>query len=509
MDKLKVMFTDRRMLIVFLLGFASGLPLLLTGSTLQAWCKDSGMDLTTIGLFSLVGLPYTLKFLWSPVLDWIVPPFMGRRRGWLLMTQIGLIATLIGLAMTDPKSGSSLVAVMALLVAFMSATQDIGIDAYQIEILPKEQYGLGNQLYILGYRVGMLAAGAGTLILADMMSWQMVYFVMAGTMAVGVLTTFFAREPKIEGTTPRNFKDAVWEPLKDFFSPSGSHKGKALWILAFFLLYKIGVDMAATMSTPFYMDLNFSKTDIGTMSKAVGLWATIAGGLLGGIGVVYFGIRRSLWAFGIFQGVACLSYAWLAYYVGSTGVPAAWALGVSISVENLAVGMATAAYATFMGSLVNTRFTATQYALLSSLMGMPRVFAGPFAGWTAQNLGWSAFFIFCSAAAIPGLLILLKLKGAGEAAASSNAAVKTDEANAPANDFVIQNSATTPNVTLSPQVRVIGVPYTNDNESFDDASVPFVRATGTSGASGRSDIDDRANTGTGAPTNERSSDSSL
>lgn len=455
MEKLKVLFTDRKMLIVFLLGFASGLPLLLTGSTLQAWCKDSGMDLTTIGLFSLVGLPYTLKFLWSPALDWIVPPFMGRRRGWLMMTQVGLMMALVALAFTDPKSGSTLVAAMALLVSFMSATQDIGIDAYQIEILPKEQYGLGNQLYILGYRVGMLAAGAGTLILADVMSWQMVYFVMAATMGIGLLTTFFAKEPKIEGATPRNFGEAVWEPLKDFFSPSGSHKGKALWILGFFLLYKIGVDMASTMSTPFYMDLQFSKSTIGTMSKAVGLWATIAGGLLGGIGVVYFGIRRSLWAFGTFQAVACLSYAWLAWFATANG-PQAWALGVSISFENLAVGMATAAYATYMGSLVNKRYTATQYALLSSLMGMPRVFAGPFAGWTAQTVGWSTFFVFCSVAAIPGLLILLKLR-----------------------DTTADASTTAPSAAnTAEKTRVIGIPYAGAApEAFDDASIGFVRAT--------------------------------
>jgi len=241
----------------------------------------------------------------------------------------------------------------------------------------------------------------------------MVYLVMAAVMGLGLVTTFFAKEPVIEGRVPRKFTEAVWEPLKDFFSTSGSHKGMALWILAFFLLYRVGVDMAATMSTPFYMDLHFTKSVIGTMSKAVGLWATIAGGLIGGFGVIYLGIRRSLFIFGAFQAVACLSYAWLASYTASTGIPAAWALGVSISFENLGVGMATAAYATFMGSLVNKRFTATQYALLSSLMAMPRMIAGPFAGWTAQNFGWIPFFVFCSFAAIPGLLILMKLKEAG------------------------------------------------------------------------------------------------
>ncbi|MES2963570.1 MAG: AmpG family muropeptide MFS transporter [Bdellovibrionota bacterium] len=469
MEKLKALFSDRRMFIVFMMGFASGLPYLLTASTLQAWCKDAGMDLTTIGFFTLVTLPYSLKFLWAPVMDWIVPkgmgPGIGRRKAWLLISQVGLIAALVGLSMTNPSTNIALMAIMAFFVCFMSATQDVVIDAYQIEYLPKEQYALGNQLYIIGYRIAMIVAGAGTLMMTDVMSWKMVYLVMAATMGLALVTTFFAKEPTIEGKIPRGFVEAVWEPLKDFFSTNGSHKGKALWILAFFLVYKLGADMASIASTPFYMDLGFTKPIIGQMSKAVGLWATIGGGIAGAVGVVYFGIRRSLWAFGIFQGLACFSFVWLNSYVAGMSNPPAWALGISISFENVAVGMATAAFCAYMGSLVNRRYTATQYAILSSLMSLPRTLAGPFTLWTAQTLGYSTLFVICASASIPGLLILLKLRGVGGDVATAGASTTAT---------AIASAATeTP-------VRVIGVPYAaaSETEAFDDASVGFVRVSG-------------------------------
>jgi PAT family beta-lactamase induction signal transducer AmpG len=410
MDKFKKLISDRRMFIVFMMGFSSGLPLLLTGSTLQAWCKEGGMDLTQIGLFALVGIPYTLKFIWSPMLDWIVPPFFGRRRGWLLISQLGLVVALIALAFSDPHQGSFGIAICAVMVAFLSATQDIGIDAYQLEILPTESYGLGNQIYILGYRLGMLLAGGGSLILADMMSWRNVYFLMAAAMGVGIVTTLFAPEPKLAAAPPKSMAEAVVEPLKDFFSTKGSLKGKAFWILGFFLLYKVGSDMATALTTPYYLELGFTKTQIGTVVKVFGLWATITGGLIGGAAVMYMGIRRSLWVFGVIQGLANLSFAWLGHFVAATGTASVAALATAVSIENLAAGLGTAAYATFMGSLVNKRFTATQYALLSSLMGMTRVFGAAPTGWLASHMGWSAFFIFCSAASLPGLLLLFKVR---------------------------------------------------------------------------------------------------
>lgn len=410
MEKFKRLITDRKMFIVFLMGFSSGLPLLLTGSTLQAWCQESGMDLTKIGLFALVGIPYTLKFLWSPLLDWVTPPFLGRRRGWLLISQLGLMAALVGLALSDPHQGSWMIAGFALVVAFLSATQDIGIDAYQLEILPTESYGLGNQFYILGYRIGMIVAGSGSLILADNMPWRAVYFVMAGVMGFGVLTTIFSPEPKTQGAPLRTLNEAVIQPLKDFFSAKGSFKGQALWVIGFFLLYKIGGDMATALTTPYYLQLGFTKTQIGTVAKLYGLWATIIGGLIGGAAIVYIGIYRSLWIFGILQALANMSFAWLGHFVASTGVASATALATAISIENLAAGLGTAAYATYMGSLVNKRFTATQYALLSSFMGMTRVYGAAPTGWLVSQMGWSVFFVFCSGASIPGLLLLFKLK---------------------------------------------------------------------------------------------------
>lgn len=411
MDKLKLIFTDRRMLICFMLGFASGLPLLLTGSTLQAWCKEAGMDLTDIGLLALVGTPYTIKFLWSPVLDWIVPAAFGRRRGWLVITQIGLMLALAGMAVSNPHTTPTMLAVFALGVAFLSATQDIAIDAYQIELLPTELYGLGNQLYILGYRIGMLLASSGSLILADHMSWTFVYFIMAATMLVALVTTALSPEPPLHGSHPATFAEAVWEPLKDFFSPSGSLHGRALWVIGFFLLYKIGGDMASAMTMPLYLDLGYSKTEIGAVAKAFGLGATIVGGLIGGGAVVFLGLRKSLWIFGVVQGLGNLSFAWLAATVGVHAAnPSLTALATAISVENLAAGLGTAAYTTFMGSLVNKRFTATQYALLSSLMGIPRVFGAAPTGWMAKNMGWETYFAFCALISIPGLLVLLKIQ---------------------------------------------------------------------------------------------------
>jgi MFS transporter, PAT family, beta-lactamase induction signal transducer AmpG len=411
---LKLLFSDRRMLIVFLLGFVGGLPLLLTGSTLQAWCTEAGMDLSYIGAFALVGTPYTLKFIWAPILDRFVPPFLGRRRGWLLISQLGLILSLIGMAFSHPTQTPWLMFSFTLAVAFMSATQDIGIDAYIIEILEPELYGLGSQLYVLGYRIGMILAGAGSLMLAHKLSWPTVYLIMAAVMLAGIATSLLATEPKVLGTIPRSFNEAVVDPLLDFLSPNGSLQGQALWVFAFFTLYKIGGDMATGLTTPFYLSLGFNKLEIGSIVKGFGVAATIFGGLAGGSGVLFLGLRRSLWIFGIIQAVSYLSFAWLDQYIHFLGNESSamnlTALAIAISVENFAAGLGTAAYTTFMGSMINRRFTATQFAILSSLMGLPRVFGASITGVLAKQMGWTNFFVFCSLASIPGLLILLKLK---------------------------------------------------------------------------------------------------
>lgn len=385
-----------RMLVAFVMGFSCGVPLLLTSSVLQAWMTEQGVDLSVIGLFSLVGLPYTLKFLWAPVFDRFTLPLFGRRRGWLLLFQLVLILALVFLGLTDPGHSPWLVALAAFFVTFFSASQDIVVDAYRREDLSDNQLGLGSSLYVNGYRVGMLLAGSGGLILADHYSFAQVYLLMAASLLVGIVTTLVCREPPQVKGTPRNFREAVVLPFADYFT-----RDRALLILLFILLYKIGDQMASTMTTPFYLSLGFSKTEIGTVAKLFGFWATIAGGLAGGVILLRIGIVRSLWIFGMLQAVSTLGFSLLALLGNS--LPGLTAV---IVFENLSGGMGTSAYVAYMASLTNRKFTATQYALLSSCMGIPRVLAAAPTGWMAESMGWAVFFLGCTVVALPGLLLL-------------------------------------------------------------------------------------------------------
>ena len=386
------------MLVALVMGFACGLPLLLTISLLQAWMKEEGVDLAVIGMMALVGIPYTLKFLWAPFLDRFTLPFLGRRRGWLLIAQVALIFSIAGLGFTDPGYSPWMVAFAAFLVTFFSASQDIVVDAYRREDFPDEELGLASSLYINGYRVGMLLASGGGLIMADHMPFSAVYLIMAACMLPGVLTTLMAHEPEISVRTPETMKEAIFDPLVEYFSRKG-----ALWILAFILFYKIGDTMASAMTMPFYLDIGFSKTEIGAVVKFFGFWATIAGTLAGGVLMLRLGINRSLWVFGFLQAMSTACFAILARIGHSVT-----ALSSVIAFENLSSGMGTAAYAAFMASITNKKFTATQYALLTSLMGVPRVIASAPTGFLARSLGWESFFIACTLIAIPGMLLLLK-----------------------------------------------------------------------------------------------------
>lgn len=398
----RVVFS-RRMLVALLMGFACGLPLLLTVSLLQAWMMEAGVDLTVIGLMALVGLPYTLKFLWAPIVDRFTLPFLGRRRGWLVVIQLALMGAIVGLALTDPARNPWMVASAAFLVTFFSASQDIVADAYRREDLADEELGLGSSLYINGYRLGMLLASGGGLIMADHMPFPAVYLVMAACLLPGVVTTLLAPEPETPAGTPKSLKEAALEPLIEYFNRSS-----ALWMLGFILLYKIGDAMATTMTTPFYLDLGFSKSEIGAVVKLFGFWATIAGSVVGGILMIRVGIRRSLWIFGFLQAASTGCFAVLARIGNSLPLLA----GV-VTFENLSSGMGTAAFVAFMASITNKKFTATQYALLSSLMGVPRVMAAAPTGFLAQFLGWESFFIFCALIAVPGMLLLLKFAPGG------------------------------------------------------------------------------------------------
>ena len=400
---------SRKMLVSLVMGFACGLPLLLTMSLLQARMKDEGVDLTVIGLVNLVQIPYTWKFLWAPFLDRFIPPFLGRRKGWLAMAQIALILSIAGLGYSNPVDRFDLMVATAICVAFFSATQDIVVDAYRREDLSDEELGLGSSLYIYGYRMGMLLASGGGLILADRMPWPHVYLIMCACMLPAVAVTFLTPEPPIAAGSPATLKEAVVWPLLDYFK-----RKHAFLILAFILLYKIGDTMASAMTMPFYLEIGFTKTQVGAVVKIFGFWATIGGTLLGGIMMLRLGINRSLWIFGVLQALSTACFAALARIGANLA-----ALSGVIAFENLSSGMGTAAYMAYMASITNRKFTATQYALLTSLMAFPRVLASAPTGFLAKHMGWEAFFVACALAAIPGMLLLFKVASWGEQSAQT------------------------------------------------------------------------------------------
>jgi len=386
------------MLVALMMGFSCGLPLLLTITVLQAWMKAEGVDLSVIGLMSLVGLPYTVKFLWAPFLDRYIPPLFGRRRGWLIIAQSGLMLSIISLGAANPAAHPGMMAFTAFLVTFFSASQDIAVDAYRREDIPDDELGFASSLYINGYRMGMLLAGGGGLILADHIPFSMVYLLMGVCLLPGIITTLLAPEPKINGNPPQSLQAAIIDPLVEYFTRPG-----AIWILTFILFYKVGDSMASAMTTPFYLDIGYSNTEIGTVVKLFGFWATLAGALFGGILTLKIGMYASLWAFGILQSISTACFALLTQCAHNTA-----ALAAVIGFENLSSGMGTAAFVAFMAMMTDNRFTATHYALLSSLMGIPRVIAAAPTGYAVKFMGWETFFIACALIAIPGLIILMK-----------------------------------------------------------------------------------------------------
>ncbi len=397
MKSLLSAFGSKRLFWILLLGFSSGIPLALTGTTLQAWMATEKVDLTVIGVFSLVGLPYAVKFLWSPFMDRFVPPFLGRRRGWMLVTQFALVLLIGTMAFSDPRGATGAFAFVSLLVAFVSASQDIVVDAYRTEILTTEELGPGAGVHILGYRIAMLTSGALALILADQIPWKAVYLIMAGSLLVGAVASLLAPEPVLSERPPVSLKEAVVEPLVEFLGRPG-----AGGILLFVILYKLDVVMATALTTPFMLELGFSKTDIGAVTKGLGMAATILGSLTGGAVVARAGMKASLWIFGVLQSVSTLAFVALAHL--GHHYPA---MVAAIGLENLCSGMGTAAYAAFIMSLCNKRFTATQYALLTSLMAITRVFVGAPTGYLARAVGWESYFLLSALAAAPGLVLLL------------------------------------------------------------------------------------------------------
>ncbi len=399
-----------RIAAVLLLGFSSGLPLALTGSTLQAWLTVSGADIMTIAWFSWIGIPYLLKFLWSPLMDRYVPPFLGRRRGWMLLTQLALVAGIAGMAISPPNTKLWLLGCLALWVAFASASQDIVIDAYRTDLLPAAERGMGAAVSVLGYRLAMLASGGLALILADRIGWRQTFFVMAALMAVGLATSLVAPEPALRATPPRSLREAVVEPLKDLLSRSG-----ALQLLALIALYKFGDALAGTLTTAFLIrGVGFSLTDVGTINKVLGLASLLAGGLVGGLLLVRMSLTRALLLFGVLQAISNLSFALLAWAGKSYPL-----LVFAVGFENLASGMGTAAFVALAMALCNHSFSATQYALLSALASLGRILFGPVTGALVEAVGWANFFVLTFVAALPGLWLVWRMRAQIAAAEQS------------------------------------------------------------------------------------------
>ena len=389
----------RAMVTVALMGFASGLPLFLTGFTLKAWLTDSGLDLKAIGLFGLITQPYALKFLWAPVLDRYLPPFLGRRRGWMVLAQAALVALLALMALADPRASVTRIAVLGFLVAFASASQDIAVDAWRREAFAEHDLGLANAVHVGAYRVAMLASGAGALILAQGTSWRVAYLAMAGLMAVGALGTFLAWSTDARIQAPRTLREAVVAPLAQLLKRPAIAE-----VLAFCLLYKIGDQLADAMTAPFLLrGMGFSKMQIGAATKTVGMVSIIAGGILGGLLMKKLSLKRALLLFGLCQGGSIMAF-WALSRMG----PRLTVLTGALALENLAFGMGTAAFATFIMLLCDRRFTATQYALLTSLLAVTRGYLTAPAGWFAARFGWSGYFLACAVAAVPGLLLLAR-----------------------------------------------------------------------------------------------------
>lgn len=398
---------NRRMLICVFTGFSSGMPLYLLLNLLPAWLRTEGIDLKTIGLFALIQVPYTWKFLWAPFLDRYPLPWLGRRRGWMAATQVLLLGVIALLGAFAPAVDLRIIIVLATLLAVASATQDIALDAYRRELLPDRELGLGNSVHVNAYRIAGLVPGSLSLILADSLPWGEVFAITALFMLPGLAMSLLVAEPAVG--LPRTLRQAVVEPFHEFLTRAGWRE--AAWILVFIFLYKLGDSMCTALATPFYLDMGYAKAEIGLVAKHAGLWPAVIGGLLGGLWMVKLGINRALWLFGIVQLVSIFGFAWLAHFGHRDAIGAAELIQLAavIGFEALGVGLGTAAFVAFIARATNPTYTATQYALFSSLAAVPRTVFNAGVGWLVESLGWMNFFLVCAALAIPGMLLLLKV----------------------------------------------------------------------------------------------------
>ncbi len=383
------------------LGFTSGMPLYVLFQLVPAWLRSNNVDLATIGLFSLVSLPYTWKFLWSPLMDRFSLPFLGRRRGWALITQIGLFFTIGSLGQFDPVHSLGAIVAVVFIVSLFSASQDVVIDAYRRELLADDELGTGTSFFVNAYRLASLVPGSLALILSDHLPWSAVYWITAAFMLVGIITTLVIREVSDDKLAPHSLREAIIEPFHEFFSRDGV--GAAVAILAFMFLYKLGDSMATALAMPFYLDMGFSRTEIGSIAKVAALWSVIAGSLIGGIAMLKLSINRALWIFGFVQLVTILGFAWLST-VGHSPV----GLFIVVSAEYLGVGLGTVALTAYIARETSRAFTATQFALFTSFIAVPRTFANASTGFLIEAMGYTQFFLLCTAVAVPGMLMLFK-----------------------------------------------------------------------------------------------------
>ena len=391
---------NRRMLTCVFTGLASGMPLYVLIQLVPAWLRDQGVSLTEIGLFALVGIPYTWKFLWAPLMDRWVPPFLGRRRGWMFLCQLALIVSIGILGHFDPRQSTWVIAWLAFAVAFFSASQDVALDAFRREILPDHELGLGNSIHVQAYRISSLVPGSLSLILADLLPWVVVFWVTGAFMLVGAAMSLLVDEPASELPLGKGLRASVVAPFQEYLQRRG-WGGLAL-VLGFMFLYKIGDNMATALATPFYLDTGFSMTEIGLVAKHAALWPAIFGGLLGGVVMLRLGINRALWLFGVVQVVSILGFALLA----QSG-PVLWLLAAVIGFEYLGVGMGTAAFTAFIARETSRMYAATQFALFTALAALPRTFANASTGVIVETVGWYQFFWLCALIALPGMLLLV------------------------------------------------------------------------------------------------------
>ena len=393
---------NRRMLICVFTGFTSGLPLYLLIQLVPAWLRAEGVGLAEIGFFALIGFPYTWKFVWAPVMDRFTLPFLGHRRGWMLVTQLALLVSIAAMGFIRPDLSLWTIAYLAAAVAFFSASQDIVLDAYRRELLPDVELGLGNAIHVQTYRLAGLVPGSLALILSDHLPWHTVFMFVALFMVVGIVLTLVIDEAIAEPSPPKTMRDAIVEPFREFIGRKGIRS--AALILVFLFLYKLGDNMATALQTPFFIDMGFSRTEIGSVAKFAALIAAIVGGLFGGIVMIKLGINRALWIFGVVQVVSILGFALLSV-VGTN----LWMLGAANGFEYLGVGLGTAAFVAFMARETNPAFAATQFALFTALTAVPRTLANAVTGVIVENVGWTNFFLLCTVLAIPGMLLLFKI----------------------------------------------------------------------------------------------------